>query len=75
MENAKMERGGSLVARCAQHLYSSGPLPEKQSFHDEAHRGVNENLHVGNSVHQHVEISAVGEARRILSLCLWSHCG
>jgi hypothetical protein len=47
--------------------YSSGPLPEKQSFHDEAHRSVNENMHIGNPVHQHVEISAVGEARRNLS--------
>ncbi len=63
MENAKMERWGRLVARGAQHLYSSGALPEKQSFHnEEAHRSVNENMHVGNSVHQQVEISAVVEA-------------
>ncbi len=43
--------------------------PEKQSFPEEARRSVNENMHVGDSVHQHVEIAA--GAHRSLDFASW----
>jgi hypothetical protein len=65
-ETSEMEPGGSL-AKGTQHLISPIPFLARIAVvpGGRFHRTVNENMHVRNSVsHQHVEISAVGEARR-----------